>query len=155
MATRQVKRIKRTKKHLLRGRRKTCTRHNRGGMLKYLASNSSIFDNPKGGEKYNGIEVWTRGTGLERQYYIGNRPLQEYLESSVEDDRVYGTKIQNALNNIEYNVKPTFPFKGQIYLDTVNFHKFQDALRLPDIQKQIDEKFGVDSHHPDTDSYLN
>lgn len=133
MATkRRVKRVRRTRKQSNRVRgRKTCNRHNRGGMFKFMASTKTEDSNPKDGNKYNGIEVWIVKMDDGARYYIGNRPLQTYLQSSNPADRVYGTKIETALQGIQYKTSPVDAKVGadMIYLDEAQFMQFKMSFK--------------------------
>lgn len=129
--TRRVKRIKRTKKHLQHVRRKTnrrCrryTRRQRGGMLKAMAKMFAGEKlNPKGGPNYGGIEVLKVNLDDGVRYYIGNKPLNQYTESSNESDREYGKQITQYLTELVVTPDTGKTFNGQLYLDQANFDKF-------------------------------
>ena len=129
MATR---RMKRTKKHLHHGRRKTNRRRSRnttkrGGMLKWFAKKvASEKINDRGGPKYGGIEVFKVMVEGNPRYFIGNRPLEEYMQSSRHQDKVYGKLIEIILSKIKSGktVTDMGPFKGVVYLNQQGFDSF-------------------------------
>ena len=133
MASRRVKRIKRTKKQVHHGPRKTKHRRQRhtirqrGGMLKAftkLVAGQKL--NPRGGLNYGGIEVLkvVRDDG-EVRYYIGNKPLKQYAESSNQYDRDYGNLITKKLTGLFVTPDNGKMFHDQLYLDQTNFDKFK------------------------------
>ena len=131
MATRRVKRIKRTKKQVQHGRRKTNrrrqrhTRRQRGGMLKSFAKFVGSENlNKRNGPLYDGIEVFKATVGGDVRYYIGNQSLDNYAESSNPQDVAYGKKIASKLQGLMGTVDTGKIFKGTIYLDQDNFDKF-------------------------------
>lgn len=134
MATRRMKRIKRTKKHLHHGRRKTNRRHlrnatRRGGMLKALAKKfASEQLNPKDGLLYGGIEVFKVMVDGKPRYYIGNRPLISYENSRDPDDKEYARKITRNLMGIHQSVAKGGPFDGVVYLDQDGFDAFKEKI---------------------------
>lgn len=125
-ATRRVKRVKRSKKQVHHGRRKTnrrrYTRRQRGGMfaLKGLAKMFAAEKmNLKGGPKYDGIEVFSTGDDA---YHIGNQRLDDY-DASDQNDRVYANKIRFYLN------AAGIPHENDmIVLNRSSFDKFQNAF---------------------------
>jgi hypothetical protein len=130
MATRRVKRIKRSKKHVHRARGRKTKRHNRitrrhqGGMFKGIMK--ALFTkkiNPKGGELYDGIEVFSPEDDM---YHIGSRRLDEY--KSV-DDKQYAEKIIFYLNKA--SIPLTDP-TGMVILNQADFDKFAKASQLKD-----------------------
>ena len=134
--TRRVKRIRRTKKQVHHVRRKTNRRHQmqkhtrrqRGGMgffQSFVKRVSTEKLNPKNGPLYDGIEVFKVDLQDGARYYIGNQPLIQYLRSSIPTEIAYGKKIQNALSGIDQMVDQGDTFKDQLFLDQVNFDKFQ------------------------------
>ena len=136
-ASRRVKRIKRSKKQAHRAHgRKTNRRHQmqkhtrrqRGGMgffQSFVKRVSTEKLNPKNGPLYDGIEVFKVDLQDGARYYIGNQPLIQYLRSSIPTEIAYGKKIQNALSGIDQMVDQGDTFKDQLFLDQVNFDKFQ------------------------------
>ena len=136
-ASRRVKRIKRSKKQVHRARgRKTNRRHQmqkhtrrqRGGMgffQSFVKRVSTKKLNPKNGPLYDGIEVFKVDLQDGARYYIGNQPLNQYLTSSIPTEIAYGEKIQKALSGIDQMVDQGDTFKEQLFLDQVNFDKFQ------------------------------
>lgn len=132
-ASRRVKRIKRSKKqvHRAHGRktnRRRYTRRQRGGMgfFQSLVKRVSTEKlNPKNGPLYDGIEVFKVDLQDGARYYIGNQPLNQYLRSSIPTEIAYGKKIQKTLNGIDQMVDQGDTFKDQLFLDQVNFDKFQ------------------------------
>lgn len=135
MATRRMKRIKHTKKHLHHGRRKTNRRHlrnatKRGGMLKALAKKffaESI--NERGGPLYGGIQVFKVMVDGKPRYFIGNNPIDKYIhiESSPEN-KVYGELIKiilSKINSRNINIAIDSPYKGLVYLDQAAFDMFK------------------------------
>ena len=131
-ATRRVKRVKRSKKqvHRAHGRKtyRRCrryTRRQRGGMFKAMAKKFAGEKlNPKGGPNYGGIEVLKVNLDDGVRYYIGNKPLNQYAESSNESDREYGQKITKYLTGLLVTPDTGKTFNGQLYLDQANFDKF-------------------------------
>jgi hypothetical protein len=133
MATRRMKRIKRTKKHLHHGRRKTNRRHlrnatKRGGMLKWAAKTfSSERINKRGGPLYGGIEVFKSIVDGNPRYNIGNSSLEAYMQSSPED-KIYGELIKIILSKINTGSKIVTkggPFEGVVFLDQAGFDTFK------------------------------
>lgn len=136
-ASRRVKRIKRSKKQVHRAhgrktnRRRQMQRHTRrqrGGMgffQSFVKQVSTEKLNPKNGPLYDGIEVFKVDLQDGARYYIGNQPLIQYLRSSIPTEIAYGKKIQKALDGIDQMVDQGDTFKDQLFLDQVNFDKFQ------------------------------
>ena len=134
MATR---RVKRTKKQLHHGRRKTnrrrYTRRQRGGMLKAMAKRFAGEKlNPKGGPNYGGIEVLKVNIDDGVRYYIGNQPLNKYAESSNQSDRDYGQLITKYLIGLAVTHDTGKTFNGQLYLNQDNFDKFKAKFAASD-----------------------
>jgi hypothetical protein len=132
MATRRVKRIKRSKKHVHRARGRKTKRHNRitrrhqGGMFKGIMK--ALFTkqiNPKGGDLYDGIEVFSTKDDM---YHIGSRRLDEY--KSV-DDKQYAEKIIFYLNKASIQLDPSDP-TGMVILNQADFEEFAKASQLKD-----------------------
>ena len=129
MATR---RMKRTKKQLHHGRRKTNRRHKRdkrtnkrhsGGMfaLKGLAKFVGAKKiNPKGGRLYDGIEVFSTS---DNDFHIGNKRLDDYDVSSNPEDIIYVAKIRFYLKaaGIQHD-------NDMIVLNQVDYDNFVKAF---------------------------
>ena len=129
MATRRVKRIKHTKKHLQHGRRKTKhrrrqrhTRRQQGGMfaLKGIVKMFTKKINPRGGPLYDGIEVFSTD---DNTFNIGNQRLDEY-DASRELDKIYADKIRFYLTT----AKIEFDHDDMIVLNKPEFEKFVGAF---------------------------
>jgi hypothetical protein len=130
MATRRVKRIKHTKKHLQHGRRKTKhrrrqrhTRRQQGGMfaLKGFAKMFTKKINPRGGSLYDGIEVFSADDDT---FNIGNQRLDEYDASRELENKIYADKIRFYLTS----AKIKFNHNDMIVLTTQEFDKFVGAF---------------------------
>lgn len=133
MATRRVRRIRRTKKQVHRAHgRKTkhhhkrnhnrITRRHQGGMFMGRAVMKALFStklNPKNGPLYDGIEVYK----VDDVYGVGSRPLNEY-DSSDENDQRYAHKIRHYLDKAGIPYDP----RTKIILNQKNFDKFVDAV---------------------------
>ena len=133
MATRRVRRIKRTKRQSHHGR-KTKRHHKRdnrtnkrhSGGMKSFAKMFTDRLNPRGGRLYGGIEVFkgVAADGVAR-YYIGNRPIAEYEASTMPADKAYGKLIRSKLTGIDHFVDAGSTFTGITFMDKANFDKFE------------------------------
>jgi ribosomal protein L12E/L44/L45/RPP1/RPP2 len=127
MATRRVKRIKRTKKqvHRARGRktnhrRRRHTQRQTGGMMRGFAKMFTTKINARNGTLYDGIEVFSPEAGA---FHIGSRSLYAYDASSTPDDKVYVAKIRFYLKaaGIQHD-------NDMIVLNQVDYDKFVKAF---------------------------
>jgi hypothetical protein len=132
MATRRVKRIRRTKKQVHRAHgRKTkhhhkrnhnrITRRHQGGMFSLGKAIFTTKLNEKNGPLYHGIEVYKVN---ENRYGVGNRPLNAYYDSSNEDDQRYAHKIRHYLDNAQID----YDSSDRIFLNKINFDKFVSQI---------------------------
>ncbi len=125
MATRRVKRSKkqvhRARDRKTNRRRQRHTRRHQGGMFKSFAKFVGTKTiNPKGGQLYDGIEVFSPG---ENVFHIGNRRLDAYDASTDPNDRVYADKIRFYLKAAGIQHR-----NDMIVIDQSNFDKFVAAF---------------------------